>query len=81
MSQRLKVRVTVNNDGKTVNRELMLDEMKVADLSYVELLEFAMQAISSLRWEGKLCRALQALTFHNRDGLVLRALDPIERTS
>jgi hypothetical protein len=24
-------------------------------------------------------RALQALTFHNRDGLVLRALDPIER--
>ena len=54
MSQRLKVRVTVNNDGKTVNRELMLDEMKVADLSYVELLEFAMQAISSLRWEGRI---------------------------
>lgn len=54
MSQRLKVRVTVNNDGKTVNRELMLDGMKVADLSYVELLEFTMQAISSLRWEGRI---------------------------
>jgi hypothetical protein len=26
-------------------------------------------------------RALQALTFHNRDGLVLRALDPIERAA
>jgi hypothetical protein len=24
-------------------------------------------------------RAMQALTFHRRDGLVLRAIDPIER--
>ena len=49
MTQKVAIRVTVS-DGKIVNRELMVDGMKVCDLSYLDVLEFAMQAVSSLRW-------------------------------
>lgn len=54
MSSRLRVRVSVGSDGKTVNRELIVDNTKVADLSFIELLEFIMQATSSLRWDGRI---------------------------
>lgn len=51
MTARAYIRVTMAEDGKTPQRELMLDGQKVADLSYFEVLEFAMQAVSSLRFE------------------------------
>lgn len=51
MSHRLAIRVTTGKDGKPPERELMLDGYKVTDLSYVDLIEFIMQATSSLRFE------------------------------
>lgn len=51
MTQRLAIRVTMGKDGKQPLRELMLDGFKIADLSYVEVIEFVMQATSSLRFE------------------------------
>lgn len=48
---RLRVRVTMGEDGRTARRELILDGVKIADLSYVDTLEFILQATSSLRWE------------------------------
>lgn len=56
MSQRLYVRVTLAADGKTPQRELILDQEKIAELSFVDLLEFMMQATSSLRWDGDVKR-------------------------
>ena len=38
-------------DGKTPVRELMVDGLKVAELSYIDALTFAMQIVSSLRFE------------------------------
>jgi len=51
MTQRLAIRVSLAKDGKTPVRELMVDGLKVTDISYVELIEFIMQATSSLRYE------------------------------
>lgn len=48
MSDRVRIRVTMN--GKTPEYELMVDQLKVADLSWIEVLELSMQADSSLRW-------------------------------
>jgi hypothetical protein len=53
MTQRLAIRVTMGSDGKQPKRELMLDGYKIADLSYVETIEFVMQATSSLRFERR----------------------------
>ena len=47
----MAIRVTLAKDGKTPVRELMFDGMKVGDISYIELVEFIMQATSSLRYE------------------------------
>lgn len=52
MSERLYVRVTVGEDGKTAKRELILDGVKIADVSYLDVISFIMQATSSLRWEA-----------------------------
>lgn len=51
MTQRLAIRVTMGKDGKQPQRELMLDGIKIADLSFVDTIEFVMQASSSLRFE------------------------------
>ncbi|WP_165778476.1 hypothetical protein [Mesorhizobium wenxiniae] len=51
MTQKLAIRVTLGKDGKTPVRELMYDGLKVGDISYVDLIEFVMQATSSLRYE------------------------------
>lgn len=51
MTQKLAIRVTMGTDGKQPQRELMLDGLKIADLSFVETIEFIMQASSSLRFE------------------------------
>lgn len=46
---RYRIRVTM--DGKTPIRELMVDGLKVGELSFFECMELALQATSSLRWE------------------------------
>ncbi len=51
MSERIHVRVAL--DGSSPSRELIVDGVKVADLSYVETLEAAMQFVSSLRYEPR----------------------------
>lgn len=51
MTQKVCIRVSLGKDGKTPVRELMFDGLKVGDVSYVELIEFIMQATSSLRYE------------------------------
>lgn len=53
MTQRLCIRVTMGKDGKSPQRELMLDGYKLADLSYIDTLEFVLQATSSLRFERR----------------------------
>lgn len=47
--QRVYIRVSKTDSG--VNRELIVDGVKVATLSFVETLTLAMQATSTLRWE------------------------------
>jgi hypothetical protein len=51
MTQKMCIRVTLGPDGKTPVRELMFNGHKVGDISYIELVEFIMQATSSLRYE------------------------------
>jgi hypothetical protein len=46
----LRIRVSLEKDGKTAKRELMVDGVKICDLSFIELVEFVVQASSSLRW-------------------------------
>ena len=48
---RVYVRVAMDADGKTPVRELMVDGLKVAELSYIDAITFAMQIVSSLRFE------------------------------
>jgi hypothetical protein len=50
---RMAIRVTLEPDGKTPRRELLVDGLKICDVSYVELIDFVMQAASSLRFEVK----------------------------
>jgi hypothetical protein len=45
-----KIRIRVSTDGKFPQWELMVNGMKVCDLTYSELLEHCLQATSSLRW-------------------------------
>ncbi len=49
MSERCHIRVSMS--GNEVRRELLVDGVKIADLSFVEALELAMQVTSSLRYE------------------------------
>lgn len=51
MSDRIHVRVTLAEDGRTPVRELIVDGEKVATLSFHETLALAMQATSTLRFE------------------------------
>lgn len=53
MTQKIAIRVTLAKDGKTPKRELLYDGLKIGDVSYVEVLEAAMQFVSSLRYEVK----------------------------
>jgi hypothetical protein len=47
----LRIRVSLEKDGKTHKRELMLNGVKLCDLTHVEVVEFIMQAASSLRYK------------------------------
>jgi hypothetical protein len=51
MTNKAYIRVSLAQDGKTPVRELMYDGLKIGELSYVDLIEFIMQATSSLRYE------------------------------
>ena len=56
MKEKIHVRVTVGPDGRVINWELMVDGLKICDLSYLETLQMAMQATSSLRWKDDASR-------------------------
>lgn len=45
------IRVTLN--GNEPKFEMMHGNMKIGDMTYIEVLELAMQATSSLRWIKK----------------------------
>ncbi|MBZ9807716.1 hypothetical protein [Mesorhizobium sp. ESP-6-2] len=47
---KLRIRVGLGENGKTPTWELMHHGVKVCDLSYTELIEHALQAVSSARW-------------------------------
>ena len=53
MTQKMCIRVSLGPDGKTPVRELLFNGHKVGDVGYVDLIEFIMQATSSLRFEVK----------------------------
>jgi hypothetical protein len=50
MSDKIRIRVSLGNDGRTAEWELLINGLKVCDLTYTELLEHCLQATSSLRW-------------------------------
>lgn len=60
MTQRIHIRVTLMPDGKTAHRELFVDGERITDISYVETLELAMNATSSLRYDGPMTRMSRA---------------------
>lgn len=47
---KLKIRVSLGEDGRSPTWELMHEGMKVCDLTYTELIEHCVQATSSARW-------------------------------
>ena len=50
MSERVRIRVTMDEGGKQPRYELVVDQTKIADLSWVEVLELSLQATSCLRY-------------------------------
>lgn len=50
---KMAIRVTLAEDGKTPVRSLWFDGVKIGDVSYVEVLEAAMQLVSTLRFEAR----------------------------
>jgi len=51
MTRPLRICVTLAADGKTLKREIMRGEEVICEVSPVELIEFVMQATSSLRYD------------------------------
>ena len=47
----MKVRVT-RHDDNSIKYELMMDGEKLADVSFVDIINMIMQFTSSLRWNG-----------------------------
>jgi hypothetical protein len=45
-----RIRVRVSTDGQHPQWELIIDQVKVCDLTYVQTLELGLQIMSSLRW-------------------------------
>jgi hypothetical protein len=45
-----RVHIRVLKDGAKTNFELVVDGLKIAELNYIDILEAAMQFVSSLRW-------------------------------
>lgn len=53
MPPKMAIKVTLAEDGRTPVRQLFFDGVKIGDVSYVEVLEAAMQFVSTLRFEVK----------------------------
>ena len=53
MPPKMAIKVSLAEDGRTPARSLWVDGVKVCDVSYVEVLEAAMQFVSTLRFEVK----------------------------
>ena len=64
MTQRVYLRVVMGGDGKTPNRELIVDGKHVADITVFDTIEALTQFASSIRWEPE----LQAKMKGNRAG-------------
>lgn len=60
MTQRVYIRVTLEKDGKTAKRELVVDGATATELSYVETIELVMQGTSTLRYDGPMSRMARA---------------------
>ncbi|MDW9762142.1 hypothetical protein GOB02_21635 [Sinorhizobium meliloti] len=52
LSDRAHIRVSLNED-KTIQRELMHGEYKIANVSKADVIEMIMNFTSSLRYDGK----------------------------
>ncbi len=50
MSQRLKIRVTMQPDGKSPELDIIFKDAAIDTISYLELVEFVTQAVSALRY-------------------------------
>lgn len=50
MTDKIRIRTSLGDDGKSPTWELLVNGLKVCDLTYTELLEHCLQATSSLRW-------------------------------
>lgn len=53
MPPKMAIKVNLAEDGKTPVRSLWFDGVKIGDVSYVEVLEAAMQFVSTLRFEAR----------------------------
>ena len=47
---KVNVRVVMGTDGKTPTYDLMHEGYKMCEMSYLDVLQLAMQATSALRW-------------------------------
>ena len=52
MSERYKIRVT-KDDKNQIKWELMREGEKIDDMSALDLIELALQCVTTLRWVGK----------------------------
>jgi hypothetical protein len=50
MVSKAHVRVVMSEDGKTPDYQLMSEGYKICDLTYMEVMELALNATSALRW-------------------------------
>jgi hypothetical protein len=53
VTPKIAIRVTLEPDGKTPKRTLVFDGAEIGEVSYIDLIEFLIQAPSTLRWEVK----------------------------
>lgn len=51
--ERVHVRVTMSEDGKTPIRTLVVDGIGITQISYIDTLKAGVQLINSLRWDAR----------------------------
>ncbi|MGY2995430.1 hypothetical protein ACVWWD_004237 [Mesorhizobium sp. URHB0026] len=50
-SPKMAIRVTLAEDGRTPVRTFVFDGVEIGEVSLIELIEFLIQAPSTIRWE------------------------------